>query len=91
MKVFEKVVHEQVSLFLDENKILHPSQSGFRYGHSTDTAVICVSDFIFEELAKGRYVGAVLVDLKKAFDTVDHQILLKKIFCHGVRVSILSG
>ena len=90
MKVFEKVVHEQVSLFLDENKILNQSQSGFRYGHSTDTAVICVSDFIFEELAKGRYVGAVLVDLKKAFDTVDHQILLKKLFCHGLRDTSLD-
>ena len=78
MKVFEKLVHEQVSSFLDNNKILSPSQSGFRYGHSTDTAVICVSDFILDELAKGNYVGAVLVDLKKAFDTVDHQILLKK-------------
>ena len=48
MKVFEKVVHEQVSVFLDNNKILSQSQSGFRYGHSTDTAVICVSDFILD-------------------------------------------
>ena len=85
MKLFEKIVHEQVSNFLDINNILNPSQSGFRYGHSTDTAVICVSDFILDELAKGRYVGAVLVDLKKAFDTVDHKILLKKVFCYGVR------
>ena len=81
MKVFEKVVHYQVYDFLDSSKILSSSQSGFRHGHSTDTAVICVSDFILKELGKGKYVGAVLVDLKKAFDTVDHQILLKKLFC----------
>ena len=85
MKVFEKIVHAQVSIFLDENNILSKYQSGFRNSRSTDTAVLCVSDFVLEEVAKGRYVGAVLVDLKKAFDTVDHKILLKKLFCLGLR------
>ena len=85
MKVFEKVVHSQVSDFLDASDLLSRSQSGFRNRYSTDTAVICVSDFILEELGKGKYVGAVLVDLKKAFDTVDHKILLKKLFCYGFR------
>ena len=85
MKIFEKVVHSQVSDFLDSSNILSRSQSGFRNRYSTDTAVICVSDFILEELGKGKYVGAVLVDLKKAFDTVDHKILLKKLFCYGIR------
>ena len=85
MKIFEKVVHYQVSDFLDSSNILSKSQSGFRNKFSTDTAVICVADFVLEELSKGKYVGAVLVDLKKAFDTVDHKILLKKLFCYGFR------
>ena len=67
------------------SKVLSENQSGFRNSHSTDTAVIYVSDYILGELGKKKYVGAVLVDLKKAFDTVDHRILLKKLFCHGFR------
>ena len=90
MKIFEKVVHSQVSIFLDSSNILSDSQSGFRSSRSTDTAVVCVSDFILEELGKKRYVGAVLVDLKKAFDTVDHKILLKKLFCYGLRDTSFS-
>ena len=90
MKIFEKIVHCQIVDFLDLSSILSSSQSGFRNSHSTETAVICVSDYILEELSKGRYVGAVLVDLKKAFDTVDHQILLKKLFCYGFRDTSLD-
>ena len=85
MKIFEKIVHIQVSEFLDECDLLSKSQSGFRNIHSTDRAALCVSDYILEELSKGQNVGAVLVDLKKAFDTVDHEILLKKLFCLGFR------
>ena len=83
MKIFENIVHQQVSEFLKQNDIL--LQSGFRTSHSTDTAVLCVSDYILEELSKGQYVRAVLVDLKKAFDTVDHGIFLKKLFYLGFR------
>lgn len=76
--------------FLTDNNILNPEQSGFRKLYSTSTAVTQVSDFILEEMGKNKYVGAVLIDLKKAFDTVDHKILLKKLFCYGFRNAAFS-
>ena len=85
MKVFEKIVEHQVSEFIDSHNLITNFQSGFRKKHSTDTAVLEVTDFIFNELDKGKHVGAVLIDFKKAFDTVDHTILLKKLYCMGFR------
>jgi len=87
MKIFEKIVNHQISEFIDSNNLITNFQSGFRKNHSTDTAVLEVTDFILNELHKGKHVGAVLIDFKKAFDTVDHTILLKKLFCMGFRDS----
>ena len=85
MKILEKLVHEQAVGFIKDNSIISDFQSGFRKLYSTNTAVLEVSDHILENLDDKKYVGAVLVDLKKAFDTVDHKILLKKLWCFGFR------
>ena len=66
-------------LLLRKNTFLNDRQSGFRKLFSTTTAVLDVSENILEQLDKNNFVGAVLIDLKKAFDTVDHKILLKKL------------
>ena len=65
MKVFEKIVHFQVSEFLEKNRIISEFQSGFRNGHSTDTAVSFVTDYILEEVAKKNYVVAVFIGRPK--------------------------
>ena len=62
---------------------MNDRQSGFRKLFSTTTAVLDVSEYILEQLDNKKFVGAVLIDLKKAFDTVDHKILLKKLWCYG--------
>ena len=87
MKIFEKLVHEQFSAFISEHNFLYNRQSGFRKYFSTATAAVDVADFILNELDQKKFVCSVLIDLKKAFDTVDHQILLKKLWCFGVRDS----
>ena len=78
-KVFEKVIFDQVEEYLNDKNLLYNFQSGFRRGFSTDTCLIHLSDFIRLQMDKGNMVGMVLLDLQKAFDTVDHNILLMKL------------
>ena len=59
-------------------------QSGFRPHHSTQTVVLDVTDHILNNIDNGKVTGAILLDLKKAFDTVDHEILLSKLYYNGV-------
>ena len=77
-KVIEKLVHEQVQEYLNKNKILYWYQSGFRPFHSTDTCLSYLSDKIIQGLENGMSTGMILIDLQKAFDTIDHEIFLEK-------------
>ena len=67
------------------NDVLVKEQSGFRSKHSTTTALIRVTDEWLEAIDQGKYTGCVFVDLHKAFDTVNHQILIKKLSDIGVQ------
>ena len=84
-KILERLVQSQLLRFLQENNILSSVQSGFRAKHSTVTALVKVLDDWMMAMDRGEYTGAIFVDLKKAFDTVDHKVLLKKLFDIGVR------
>ena len=84
MKLFEKAIQKQLVDYLTDNSILCPQQSGFRKCHSTQTATIDVTDFILSNMDKGNLTGAVFIDLKKAFDTVDIETLLFKLQCLGI-------
>ena len=78
-KIFEQVVHLQTEKFLSDNNILYVNQSGFRPLHSTETCLTHLSDQILGASDKGLYTGMILIDLQKAFDTLDHNLLLDKL------------
>lgn len=76
-KIVEKVVVGQVSGFLEKHNILTDSQHGFRKGRSTGSALAQFSDEINSRLNEGKQVLALFIDYKKAFDTLDHEVLLQ--------------
>ena len=84
-KVLEKHVHDSLSEYLQEFSLLHKTQSGFRTQHSCETALINMIDSWLNAMDKGKIIGVVLVDFKKAFDLVDHQILLNKLDIYGIK------
>ena len=65
--------------YLLENQLLYEFHSGFRSSYSTDTCLIYLLDHIKSQTAKGLYTGMIMLDLQKAFDMVDHEILCNKL------------
>ena len=84
-KIYERIMYNKLIDFLDKYNILYRNQFGFRQGHSTHHALITLVDKITKSLDDGDIVIGVFLDLKKAFDTVNHKILLKKLYQYGIR------
>ena len=76
--------------FLDQSNSIYPLQFGFRSNHSTETALLYSINKISNALDKGKYGCSIFIDLQKAFDTVDHSILLSKLDFYGVRGKALD-
>ena len=83
-KILEKTVHKQLENYLRSEKLLYDYQSGFRNSYSTDSCLTQLTDQIRFDMDKGNYTGMVMIDLQKAFDTVDHDILLNKLKAIGL-------
>ena len=86
-KVLERLVHSQCTAYLKQYDLLNENQFGFREKHSTGTCLVDFLHSIYEEVDKGGSVGTIYLDLSKAFDSVDHQILSLKLRSLGFRLS----
>ena len=89
-KVFEKVLHNQLVNFLNLNGVLSKQQFGFRKKHSTSHAVSCLHEKIIKNFENGEMSAVLFIDLKSAFDTIDIDILLKKLEHYGMRNNVLD-
>ena len=78
-KLLEKAVHYQVNLFLSYNDILDVRQHGFRASFSTSTAIFELVKELFQNYDEGRCTSCIFVDYRKAFETLDHNILCQKL------------
>ena len=88
-KVMEKIAHNQLYSYLQNENILSPSQHGWihgwiQQGHSTVTTLLEITDRLYHNIDIGELNGVIFLDLRKAFDTIDHQIMLKKLRCYGI-------
>ena len=84
-KIFEKVMFERISEFLTKNNILYHLQFGFRKKYNTSIALIYLIDKIISSIEKGEFIIGTFIDLSKAFDCVNHSILLEKLLRYGIR------
>ena len=84
-KLYERIMYNRLLKFINKHNLLYKFQFGFREQHGTDIALIVLIDKIMQAFNDGEMVLGVFLDLSKAFDTVNHEILLNKLYHYGIR------
>ena len=89
-KILERAVCDQLSQFINEHELMHPNQSGFRPRHSTTTILAKLVTQWSKNVEDGDLTGVAFIDLRKAFDTINHDILMVKLRSLGCTTSSLK-
>ena len=89
-KLFEKILHEQISNYLSKHSIMNPNQFGFRKNFSTNDALLLLTESIRKQIDDKKIVHAALLDLSKAFDSISHNKLLEKLYSIGFSQTALD-
>ena len=76
-KIYEKLIYTRMYSYLTKKDLIYSKQFGFRSNHSTNHAIISITEHIRDLLDNGHYVCGIFVDLEKAFDTVNHEFYVK--------------
>jgi hypothetical protein len=89
-KILEKVINNQLQIYLKNNNIIPITQSGFKAEHSCTTALLHITDDIFRALDQGKLTILTLLDYSKAFDTLNHELLNAILNYIGISKNALS-
>ncbi|KMQ86284.1 rna-directed dna polymerase from mobile element jockey-like protein [Lasius niger] len=89
-KILELVVKDQLEAYFDSNDVITVHQFGFRKHHSCETAIQVIIDKWKLIISRGKMVGVIFMNLKRAFETVDRGRLLKKLHDYGIRENVLA-
>ena len=84
-KIFERCIYVRLLNFITENSIIQNSQYGFRKGMSTQTAILRLTEILYDSINSKSYTIAIFVDFAKAFDTINRDILIRKLYRYGIR------
>ena len=84
-KSLQRIIYDQLLTFLEKHNILNKYQFGFRKGHSTEQAILEITEHLKTSIDNNLITCGVFIDFSKAFDTVNHEILFAKLLKYGVR------
>lgn len=89
-KGLEKLLSSRITTFFDKNSIITTSQFGFMAGRSTETALLALKEHIVQNIEQNMFTIGIFIDFSKAFDCLDHKILIEKLQCYGIRGNALE-